>query len=61
MHDGVMTEIILVKPTLTTSFWGSTHFVWPDDVCRDQRRPIRLAWVSALSRYRAAFERLHGS
>src|SRR5215218_6961176 len=30
--EGVMTELILVRPDLTTLFWNQQHFAWPVDI-----------------------------
>ena len=59
--EGVMTELILVRPDLTTLFWDEHEFAWPADVFAAEDSYIRLASVAALAAYRRADHHLHRS
>jgi hypothetical protein len=59
--EGVMTELVLVRPDLTTLFWNRRHFVWPLDVFSAADSSIRLASVAALAAYRRAHHQLQPS
>lgn len=61
MFDGVMTEIIIVQPNLTTTFWDQTCYAWPSDVFNHRHDRIRLASPASLSRYRSVHNILHKS
>lgn len=54
LSAGVMTEIILVRPDLTTDFWSRTCFVWPPDTFDHRCDETRVASSAALTAYRAA-------
>jgi hypothetical protein len=56
--EGVMTEVVLVRPDLTTLFWSQHQFAWPVDVFSAEEGSIRLASVAALAAYRRAYHRL---
>lgn len=56
--DGVMTEILIVLPDLTTMFWDRTCFRWPDDTFEDPDRSLRISSLAALTRYREAHHQL---
>lgn len=58
MSDGVMTEITLVGPDLTTLFWGRWPFDWPGDTFDYRLGGISVASPAALMGYRAAHEYL---
>jgi hypothetical protein len=51
--DGVMTEIIIVGPDLTTTFRGERRFAWPADVFDHHRGDVRVTSSAALTAYRA--------
>lgn len=55
----VMTEIILVQPDLTTTFWHRQRYAWPSDVFGHRHGTIRAASPAALTGYRAAHGVLH--
>lgn len=61
VSGGVMTEIVIVQPDLTTTFWGRQRFAWPPDVFDHRRGEIRLASSAALTNYRAAHDLLRAS
>jgi len=51
--DGTMVEMILVRPDLTSMFWGEHQYRWPVDTFEDETGKPRLVSRTALRHYRS--------
>jgi hypothetical protein len=52
LFNGVMVELLLVKPDLTTDFWGKRLHTWPADTLEGSASPLRIASPLALITFR---------